>query len=59
MKKNKLTKEEEKELELLAAEIEAEAIQMKLDYENNPSEMSGSIVVFHENSELLEEEDNG
>ena len=54
-----LTKEQQKELEQLAAEIEAEAIQMKLDYENNPSEMSGSVVVFHENSELLEEEDNG
>ena len=59
MKKNKLTKEQQKELEKLAAEIEAEAIQMKLDYENNPSEMSGSVVVFHENSELLEEEDDG
>ena len=59
VKKNKLTKEQQKELEKLAAEIEAEAIQMKLDYENNPSEMSGSVVVFHENSELLEEEDNG
>ena len=59
MKKNKLTKEQQKELEKLAAEIEAEAIQMKLDYENNPSEMSGSVVVFHENSELLKEEDNG
>jgi hypothetical protein len=56
---SELTKEQKKELEKLAAEIEAEAIQMKLDYENNPSEMSGSIVVFHENSELLEEEDNG
>ena len=59
MKKNKLTKEQQKELEKLAAEIEAEAIQMKLDYETNPSDMSGSVVVFHENSELLEEEDNG
>ena len=59
MKKNKLTKEQQKELEKLAAEIEAEAIQMKLDYENNPSEMSGSVVVFHENSELLEKEHNG
>ena len=57
--KSELTKEQQKELEQLALEIEAEAIQMKLDYENNPSEMSGSIVVFHENSELLEEEDNG
>ena len=45
------------QLEKLAAEIEAEAIQMKLDYENNPSQMSGSVVVFHENSELLDEDE--
>ena len=49
-----LTKEQQKELEILAAEIEAEAIQMKIDYEQTPSEESGSIVVVHENSELLD-----
>jgi transcriptional regulator of heat shock response len=52
-----LTKEQQKELEMLATEIEAEAIQMKIDYENNPSEMSGSIVVVHEESEYLDEEE--
>ena len=52
-----LTKEQLKELGLLAAEIEAEAIQMKLDYEQNPSEESGSVVVVHENSEILNEEE--
>ena len=52
-----LTKEQQKELEMLAAEIEAEAIQMKLDYENTPSEESGSIVVIHQESEFLEEEE--
>ena len=52
---SKLTKEQQKELEILAAEIEAEAIQMKLDYENNPSEESGSVVVVHENSDFLDE----
>ena len=57
MKKNKLTKEQQKELEKLAAEIEAEAIQMKLDYENTPSEESGSVVVIHQESELLDEEE--
>ena len=57
MKKNKLTEEEKKELELLAAEIEAEAIQMKLDYENLPSKESGSVVVIHQNSEFLDEEE--
>ncbi len=49
-----LTKEHQKELERLAAEIEAEAIQMKLDYEQNPSNEGGSIIVIHENSEFLE-----
>tara|TARA_Y100000385_G_C12945969_1_gene573308 strand:- start:626 stop:802 length:177 start_codon:yes stop_codon:yes gene_type:complete len=52
--KKKLTTEEEKELEMLAAEIEAEAIQMRLDYEQTPSEESGSIIVIHEDSEFLE-----
>tara|TARA_Y100001938_G_C7877969_1_gene323591 strand:+ start:432 stop:611 length:180 start_codon:yes stop_codon:yes gene_type:complete len=58
---SKLTKEQEEwmELEKLTAELEAEAIQMRIDYEENPSEMSGSVVVVHENSELLKEEDNG
>jgi len=50
----KLTKEQQKELEILAAEIEAEAIQMKIDYEQTPSEESGSVVVVHENSEWLD-----
>ena len=52
-----LTKEQQKELEILAAEIEAEAIQMKLDYENTPSEESGSVVVVHEDAEILDEEE--
>ncbi len=56
MKKD-LTEEQEKELEILAAEIEAEAIQMRLDYEQNPSEQSGSVVVFHQESEFLDEEE--
>jgi hypothetical protein len=49
-----LTKEQQKELKVLATAIEAEAIQMKLDYENTPSEESGSVVVVHENSEWLD-----
>ena len=51
----KLTKEQQKELEQLSLEIEAEAIQMKLDYEQNPSEESGSVVVIHQESEFLNE----
>ena len=56
--KEDLTKEQKKELEQLAAEIEAEAIQMKLDYENNPTptEESGSLIYVHQNAEFLEEE---
>ena len=54
---SKLTKEQQKELEQIAAEIEAEAIQMKLDYEQHPSDMSGSVVVVHENSHMLDEEE--
>ena len=54
-----LTKEQQQELEQLALEIEAEAIQMKLDYEDNPPpiEESGSLIYVHQNAEFLEEEE--
>ena len=54
---DKLTEEQQKELEILATAIEAEAIQMKLDYEETPSETSGSIVVVHEHADILDEEE--
>ena len=56
-KKDKLTPEQEKELIMLSAEIEAEAIKMKMDYEEHPSEESGSVVYIHQESSLLENED--
>ena len=56
-KEDKLTPEQEKELVLLSAEIEAEAIRMRIDYEKNPSEESGSVVHIHQESSLLEDED--
>ena len=56
-KKDKLTPEQEKELIMLAAEIEAEAIAMKMDYDTNPSQESGSVVFVNEQSTLLEDED--
>ena len=56
-KQNKLTPEQEKELIMLSAEIEAEAIKMKIDYNKNPSEESGSVVYIHQESSLLENED--
>ena len=55
-KEDKLTPEQEKELIMLSAEIEAEAIKMKMDYETNPSEESGSVVYIHQESSLLEDE---
>ena len=55
-KQNKLTPEQEKELIMLAAEIEAEAISMKVDYDENPSQESGSVVYIHQESSLLEDE---
>ena len=30
---------------------------MKLDYENIPSEMSGSVIVVHEDAEILNDEE--
>ena len=56
-KEDKLTPEQEKELAIIATEIEAEAIQMKMDYDKNPSEESGSVVYIHQESSLLENED--
>ena len=56
-KQNKLTPEQEKELIMLSAEIEAEAIKMRMDYEEHPSEESGSVVHIHQESSLLENED--
>ena len=53
-----LTVEQKIELKKLAAEIEAEAIQMRLDYENNPSNMgSGSVIEIHQDSDLLIDEE--
>ena len=54
--KNELTPEQKKELTRIAAAIEAEAIQMKIDYDINPSEESGSVVYIHQESSLLEDE---
>ena len=55
-KEDKLTLEQEKELIKLSAEIEAEAIAMRMDYEEHPSEESGSVVYIHQESSLLKDE---
>ena len=49
-----LTKEQKKELQQIVTEIEAEAVQMVIDYENTPSNLdSSSVVEIHEDSPLL------
>ena len=50
-----LTKEQKQELEKLLIPIVEESISVKLDYEQNPSNLdSGSIVVVHQDSTLLD-----
>jgi hypothetical protein len=51
-----LTKEQKKELQQIVTEIEAEAAQMVLDYETNPTNLdSSSVVEIHEDSPLLDD----
>ena len=52
--RNQLTKKQEKELQKLADEVKIEAKKVKSDYENNPSEMNGSVFHIHENSPILD-----
>ena len=49
-----LTKEQIKELNRLTVQIVDEASIVKMDYEDNTSNLdSGSIIVVHQNSSLL------
>ena len=49
-----LTKEQIKELNRLTVQIVDEASIVKMDYEDNQSNLdSGSIIVVHQNSSLL------
>ena len=50
---SELTPEQKKELDNLAEVIQTEADIVKQDYEENPSNESGSIVVIHQESPLL------
>ena len=50
-----LTSKQKKELNDIAKTIQTEADIVKLDYEQNPSNLdSGSVVVVHQDSTLLE-----
>jgi hypothetical protein len=52
---SELTPEQKKELDNLAEVIQTEADIVKQDYEENPSNESGSIVVIHQESPLLKD----
>ena len=57
MKKANLTKQQQNEIDALMVVITEEAISVKLDYEQSGSNFdSGSIVAIHQNSPLLEDE---
>ena len=48
-----MNKEQKEELKKLISEITKEAKNVVEDYENNPSEMSGSVTQVHENSPYI------
>jgi len=54
--KNKQELNSDKELTKLKKTIFDEAVNVRLDYEQNPNEDSGSLIIIHQNSEYLEEE---
>jgi len=55
MSKDLLTKEQKKEMKRLIKELTEEAKKVVEDYVKNPSDMSGSMVMIHENSPLLKD----
>ena len=52
---DKLTKEQQEELKRLAEGIISESKKVVKDFKDNPSEVSGSVTVVHENSPYLKE----
>ena len=50
-----LTNEQQKELQELTDAVAKEAKRVVEDYENNPSEISGSVVAIHEDSPFVDE----
>ena len=52
-----LTKEQQDELNKLAVAMAEESISVRLDYEENGSELdSDSLIAIHQNSPLLQDE---
>ncbi len=55
--KEDLTKEQQEELNRLTVAMAEEAISVKMDYEENGSNLdSGSLIAIHHNSPLLQDE---
>ena len=55
-KKIKTEINSDKELTELKKTIFDEAVNVRLDYEQNPNEDNGSLIIIDQNSEYLEEE---
>ena len=57
-KEQELTAEQKQELDNIFEVIQTEADNVKLDYEQNPSNLdSGSVIVVHQDSTLLDNKD--
>ena len=54
--KKLLTKKQREELQSLIDDVMYEAKQLRVDYEKNKSNMSGSMINIHENSPYLDTE---
>ena len=57
--KKLLTKKQREELQSLIDEVTYEAKQIRVDYEKNKWNMSGSMINIHENSPFLDVDDEG
>ena len=55
----KLTKEQQEELQKIADEITNTAKDLVEDYAKNPSEISGSTINIHQNSPALDTDKEG
>lgn len=55
MSENEKLIQNNKEINELKKTIFDEAVNVRLDYEQNPNEDSGSLIIIHQNSDFLEE----
>jgi len=52
---NDTTINSDREFNKLKKNIFDEAVNVRLDYEQNPNEDTGSLIIIHQNSEFLKE----